>query len=91
MIGRFSCQERRQPHRGQRLGGLTTLRPSGRRYATTFRKLPTHAPKAKRKIAVTIRGDQIRTQGGRSASRGSEFKKKTPCIGGGEPTRERLG
>jgi hypothetical protein len=80
MIGRFSCQDSPHPHFGQRLGGLTTLRPSGRRYATTFRKLPTHAPNAKRKNAVKIRGDQIRTHVGRSAMSDSGIKKMTPCI-----------
>ena len=83
MIGRFSRQVSRQPQRGHRLGGLTTLRPAGRRYTTTLRKLPTDAPNAKRNNAVAIRGDQITSQSGSVPTRARRvIEKAFPRVDG---------
>src|SRR5688500_2773597 len=49
MTGTLSYHLRRLPHLGQCEGGVTSDSPRGSRQTTTFRKLPTHAPKAKRK------------------------------------------
>ena len=59
MIGRFSLHVRRWPHFGHRDGGVTTDCPVGRRQTSTFRKLPTHAPKQNAKNAPTSAGAHI--------------------------------
>src|SRR5690554_124248 len=51
MIGILSYQRIPASHRGQWLGGCTTESPAGTRKMTTFRKLPTTAPKTNAKPA----------------------------------------
>jgi hypothetical protein len=49
MTGRLSYHLRSLPHLGQCDGGETIDSPRGSRQTTTFKKLPTHVPIAKRK------------------------------------------
>ncbi len=56
MTGRFSRAVKSRPHFGHRLGGRTTLRPSGILYARTLTKLPTAAPNQNAKKPSTMAG-----------------------------------